>query len=178
MTRGYTMDDFHAEMRRRNVHGEPPTPTERCTSCNGTEFVDAIDNEGKSYRGCKRCRIGDPQDVLKKMAKIATTHGNSIVEVVPCGVHPLHYVKVFVNGGRRGCPMCEMQIEDLCRSLTPLPPADIPGVHDHAPRISQDRTQIVGCTCGWRTPPGTQNSDDTYAVHVAISRIAEGGGAR
>lgn len=29
----------------------------RCTSCGGTETVDAIDNHGKPYKGCANCRI-------------------------------------------------------------------------------------------------------------------------
>ena len=36
-------------------------------------------------------------------------HGNTIVAIIPCGVHPLHDVKVLASGARRGCPMCEMQ---------------------------------------------------------------------
>ena len=43
------------------------------------------------------------------------SHGTKIIEVVPCGVHPLHFVKVRASGARSGCPMCEMQIEDICR---------------------------------------------------------------
>jgi len=88
-----------------------------------------------------------------------------IVKVVPCGVHPLHFVKVHANGARSGCPMCAMQVEDLCRSFT-----NAPGTRaaEHAPRITLDRTRIVGCICGWRTPPGTTDSDDAFAVHVAI----------
>jgi hypothetical protein len=42
--------------------------------------------------------------------------------------------------------------------------------HEHAPRISLDLTRIVGCVCGWRTPPGTTASDDAFADHVAIAR--------
>jgi hypothetical protein len=93
-----------------------------------------------------------------------------IVKVVPCGAHPLHFVKVRVSGARSGCPMCETQIEDLCRSLTSAPGA---GAAEHAPRITLDRTRIVGCTCGWRTPAGTTDSDDTFAGHVAIVRAGE-----
>ena len=29
----------------------------KCHSCGGFEFVDAIDNHGKPYRGCARCVI-------------------------------------------------------------------------------------------------------------------------
>jgi len=46
-------------------------------------------------------------------------------------------------------------------------------VRAHAPRINRALTQIIGCTCGWRTPPGTANSDDTYSMHLAIVRAAE-----
>lgn len=45
--------------------------------------------------------------------KIVDVHGSTIVKVVPCGVHPLHDVKVRASGARGGCPMCEIQIEDL-----------------------------------------------------------------
>ena len=40
--------------------------------------------------------------------------------------------------------------------------------HDHAPRITQDRTRIVGCTCGWRTPPGVTDSDAAFAQHAVM----------
>jgi hypothetical protein len=42
---------------------------------------------------------------------------------------------------------------------------------DHSPRLALDRTRIVGCTCGWRVPPGTANSDDAYAVHAAHATV-------
>ena len=90
----------------------------------------------------------------------STGHGSAIVGAVPCGVHPLHFVKVRANGSRSDCPMCAMRIEALCRSASPAP-------RDHAPRITLDRTQLVGCACGWLTPPGTADSDDAYAVHAA-----------
>lgn len=48
-------------------------------------------------------------------------HGNTVVRTVPCGVHPLHDVKVRASGARSGCPMCETQIEDLCRSMQSNP---------------------------------------------------------
>lgn len=109
-----------------------------------------------------------------KSTKSTKSHGSTIVEVVPCGVHPLHFVKVRVSGARSGCPMCAMQIEDICRSFT----VSLASVPEHAPRIVRDIdgvdvgvwTRIVGCTCGWRTPPGTTDSDDAYAAHVAIAR--------
>lgn len=83
-------------------------------------------------------------------------HGNTIIEVVPCAVHPLHLVKVRACGARSGCPMCEMQIESFCRG---------PRNH-HAPRITLDPPHIIGCTCGWRTPQGTTDSEDAYSWHV------------
>lgn len=92
-------------------------------------------------------------------------HGNTIVRTVSCGVHPLHSVKVRANGSRSGCPMCEMQIESLCRVPT-NPPQSSAAPREHAPRISIDRTRITGCTCGWITPPGTTDSDDAYVAHV------------
>lgn len=91
-------------------------------------------------------------------------HGNTIGEVVPCGVHPLHSVKVRANGSRSGCPMCEMQIESLCRATS--------SPRKHAPRIVLDHPRIVGCTCGWRTPLGTTDSDDVYAEHYALATVS------
>lgn len=172
VTRGYTMDDFHAEMKRRSVYERPSprmrvrAPTQdRCTTCGGTEFVDAIDNEGHPYRGCKRCRIVDPEAVNTK------AHGNKVLKIVPCGVHPLHLVKRRANGAHSGCPMCEMQIEDLCRSLSgESAPKDQPTPRDHRPRINREMTMIVGCTCGWRTPPDTTDSDTAWIEHVTVAR--------
>ena len=45
-------------------------------------------------------------------------HGNTIIEVIPCGVHPLHAVKVYASGARRGCPMCELTIEQMARKVS------------------------------------------------------------
>jgi hypothetical protein len=138
----FTMDDFRAEMQRRDVYG--------------TSDV--------------RSKIAVPS--VPKPAPTSSRreeHGNSIVRTVPCGVHPLHSVKVRTNGSRSGCPMCEMQIESLCR--TPTGPTRSPVPRDHAPMITHGRfTRIVGCTCGWRTPPGAADSDDTYVAHATVMR--------
>lgn len=45
---------------------------------------------------------------------------------------------------------------------------------EHAARINHERTMIVGCTCGWRTPPGAENSDTACAEHIARARVLEG----
>ena len=44
--------------------------TSRCRSCGGRDFTDAIDNHGKVYRGCARCRIVpiDPQRIEDQRA--------------------------------------------------------------------------------------------------------------
>jgi hypothetical protein len=135
----FTMDDFRAEMRRRGVPGgttkQPSPPTP------------------------------DPApDPDLDPPRVEEEHGNTIVRLVPCGVHPLHSVKIRANGSRSGCPMCEMQIEDLCR--VPAAPPRTP--RDHAPMITLGRTRISGCTCGWRTSPGTTDSDDAYSMHAAM----------
>jgi putative lipoic acid-binding regulatory protein len=41
----------------------------------------------------------------------------------------------------------------------------------HSPLISRDAARIIGCTCGWRTPPGVSDSDYALAAHVAIANI-------
>jgi hypothetical protein len=50
----------------------------------------------------------------------------------------------------------------------------VPG-DEHVPRIMLDKPRIVSCACGWKTPPGTTDSDDAWVAHVAIARA--GGGA-
>lgn len=44
---------------------------------------------------------------------------------------------------------------------------------DHRPIIDHGATRILSCVCGWRTPPGTTDSDDAFSTHVAISTIAQ-----
>lgn len=44
----------------------------------------------------------------------------------------------------------------------------------HAPLINHARTCVVGCTCGWRTPPDTTDSDTTFTWHYAIAHVTEG----
>ena len=138
MKHDYTMDEFRAEMRRRGVYKE------------------AYPNRWKGSQLTSKPRV-------PKISAPKKAHGSSIVQIVPCGVHPLHAVKVLASGSRSGCPMCEMQIESLCRS------AAGPATRDHAPWITLDCTRIVGCTCGWRTPPGA-DSDDAYIEHVTVLR--------
>ena len=45
---------------------------------------------------------------------------------------------------------------------------------NHAPRLKRDQnqnlTQIVGCACGWRTPPGVADSEDAFIQHAAVMR--------
>ncbi len=145
MTGDYTMDDFRAEMQRRNVPASAAEPS-------------TITPQGEK------------------------THGSTIIEIVPCSVHPLHMVKVRASGARSGCPMCETQIDDICRSMTrsPSSPRDEgPEPQDHRPVIARDTPEgpwmrIVGCTCGWRTPPGTPDSEETFVVHIAINRAGGG----
>ena len=135
MRTNYTMDDFRAEMRRRGVPDEP--------------------------RPQPKPQVQPPRARKPK----TTQHGATIVKLVPCGVHPLHLVKVRASGGRTGCPMCEMQIESMCRAR----PAAAPP-RGHAPRVSGDLTRVVGCSCGWRTPPGATDSDDAYVEHATVLR--------
>ena len=106
----HTMDDFREEMRRRGVYKTPsPHGTRaryarrcRCAACRAANTA--------YYHTLKASK-------LIRATPSATDHGNTITKTVPCGVHPLHDVRVRANGTRTGCPMCEMQIEDLCRSL-------------------------------------------------------------
>ena len=45
-----------------------------------------------------------------------------------------------------------------------------PTAHKHAPRVTQDRTRIVGCACGWRTPPGVTDSEAAFIQHATVMR--------
>ena len=53
----------------------------------------------------RRRGIKEPQQPQPPAAK-KEVHGGVIIKVVPCGVHPLHSVKVRASGARSGCPMC------------------------------------------------------------------------
>ena len=46
------------------------------------------------------------------------------------------------------------------------------GARSHSPLIDKNITRIVGCVCGWRTPPGASDSDDEFTVHHAIATTA------
>jgi hypothetical protein len=142
--RDYTMDDFRAEMRRRGIHAEPSARPGRTTA--------------------------PPSAPAKKRAQ---PHGNTITKIAACPVHPLHLVKIRPSGARTGCPMCEMQIEDLCRALSSKPPPDAPRslpAREHWPRVAADRATIVGCSCGWRVPAGTVDPDNALVEHATVHR--------
>ena len=42
---------------------------------------------------------------------------------------------------------------------------------EHQPRMALDPPRIVGCSCGWRTPAGTADSDDALAIHVTLAMV-------
>ncbi|HSX22386.1 MAG TPA: hypothetical protein VLE97_06375 [Gaiellaceae bacterium] len=159
MTHDYTMDDFREEMRRRGVYKESYPRRGRVPS----ERVQV-----KKLVAAWKPVLRPPVSTTRE-----SVHGNTIAGIAPCAVHPLHLVKIRANGARAGCPMCEMQLEDLCRSFSSEPPNPSPSrsdVREHSPRIATDRTRIVGCSCGWRTPPGTPDSEEAYVEHVTVRR--------
>lgn len=43
----------------------PRPRADRCTSCGGTEFVQAVDNDGRSYPGCARCIVCLPAGAIQ-----------------------------------------------------------------------------------------------------------------
>jgi len=98
-----------------------------------------------------RSMAGNYHDLKERKQGMPPTassdHGGTIVRTVACGVHPL-----------------------LCRTFTEPPPEPKTTSREHSPRITLDRTRIVGCTCGWRTPPGTADSEDAYIEHVTVLR--------
>lgn len=71
-----------------------------------------------------------------------TKHVNTIVFTVPC--------------------------EALCRVPTTPTSSTKQG---HSPMLKLDHApRIIGCTCGWRTPPGTTDFDDAYVAHATVLR--------
>lgn len=36
-----------------------------CGICGGTEFITAVDNHGKTYEGCARCRVAPKPEVIR-----------------------------------------------------------------------------------------------------------------
>ena len=157
MTRAYTMDDFREEMRRRGVTAEAAARPRR----RGRAQVKKLVATWKPL-------LGQPAPSAPERV-----HGNTVARIVPCAIHPLHFVKIRANGARSGCPMCEMQIEDLCRSFSSAPPKKPPirpNVSEHNPRITIDHTRIIGCSCGWRAPTGTPDSEEAYVEHVTVRR--------
>jgi len=174
MTNDYTMADFRAEMRRRGIYedGHPNrwrgsrrvAARRRSTAPKPTE---------PAAPAAPALRAKTTKTAAPVFRAKPNNHGNAIAKIVPCGVHPLHLVNVRANGSRAGCPMCDMQIEDLCRSLAskrPAPPPRGQTPREHRPLINPERAQIVGCACGWRTPPGTTDSDDAYVEHATVAR--------
>ncbi len=135
MTRDYSMDDFHAEMRRRGVHERPIPRTrairellvgletlaqtstrEHCTTCDGTNFVDAIDNDGQPYRGCKRCRIAHPEDVLATIATGNTLTGAPAREHAPRISLDLTRVLGCTCGWRTPCDVTDSDTAFTCHA--------------------------------------------------------------
>lgn len=97
-------------------------------------------------------------------------------------------VRLAVNGGRwtiyalnecghNGTEIDLLDVIDWVKTNRPelmIRAATSTRADGHAPRIDQAATQIVGCTCGWRTPAGTTDSDVTYTEHLALA-LAQGG---
>lgn len=48
-----------AASRRRTP--KPRSSTPRCSNCQGTAFIPALDNLGNRYMGCARCVVAPPQ---------------------------------------------------------------------------------------------------------------------
>lgn len=39
---------------------------------------------------------------------------------------------------------------------------------EHRPLVSVDHARVVGCACGWQTPPGTTDAETAIAQHFTI----------
>lgn len=85
-------------------------------------------------------RVAAARKEVERLCAETDGNGNTIVRQVPCGVHPLHTVNVRRNGSRSGCPMCEMAIEDLTRSMSGRCPRNAFCVHEIQCPGTQRRT--------------------------------------
>lgn len=64
-----------------------------------------------------------------------------------------------------------LAIKDEIDRRFPIPGDAPSNPRGHAPLITQLR--IIGCTCGWETPPGTADSETALAKHYAIEKLAD-----
>lgn len=73
---------------------------ERCTSCGGSTFINAIDNHGQSYRGCAMCRVGPPTNRVTLDLAVVTVEEllscvhDRIARCQQAGVEVPHITKV------------------------------------------------------------------------------------
>lgn len=62
---------------------------DRCASCGGSDLVDAIDNHGRPYRGCARCRVlRSPTVSAEWLRNLADLVECGEVTVIRCDVRP------------------------------------------------------------------------------------------
>lgn len=64
-----------------------------------------------------------------------------------------------------------LAIKDEIDRRFPIPEDAPLNPRGHAPLITQLR--IIGCTCGWETPPGTADSETALAKHYALEKLAD-----
>lgn len=66
---------------RRFTAAKPRRPRNACLVCGRSDWVDAVDNHGKPYKGCAHCRIlskreiDDALRVDNRLATLATEGG-------------------------------------------------------------------------------------------------------
>lgn len=77
-----------------------------------------------------------------------------------------------------GEPTREPALLDAARKIGAEPEANEAAPHNAiirphtmagAPFVVTGGGTIVGCTCGWKAPPGEGNQDDAYAAHIGLA---------
>lgn len=95
---------------------------------------------------------------------------------------------------RPACPICkdpmhyrawgfsdtnqQDEVESEHTAMLQSPQSPLHQKADHRPLLTRDRgvlwMRIVGCTCGWRPPPGHTDSEEAFSTHAASTCAAEG----
>lgn len=89
----------------------------------------------------------------------------------------LNEAQIFALAGLAGWLRSRRDLDDMSRQALAaldlvITRANRAEQSDHSPLITRDMTRIIGCTCGWRTPSDTADSDYALAAHCAIEKAA------
>jgi len=106
-------------------------------------------------------RLGILHDEVLVLSDIEGVAGVLVVAAAQAGVEHAQIVTYAAS----------LAIKDEIDRRFPIPEDAPLNPRGHAPLITQLR--IIGCTCGWETPPGTADSETALAKHYAIEKLAD-----